>query len=179
MIIVTVLLIWYSILDMVDTAALQAYSLFGGLSAEQIGLIRPLMGTAIFEAGEVIIREGQPNDSIYFITEGRVDVTRCGVSIVELPEGQTFGEMELLDVMPTAATVTAVMPVKVVTISNRCVREVYARDPKVFGIVMMNLARDLSRRLRRMDELACDASLPNHTAFLRVPAGDEPAEYAR
>ncbi|PKL23881.1 MAG: cyclic nucleotide-binding protein [Spirochaetae bacterium HGW-Spirochaetae-3] len=143
---------------MVDTAALQAYSLFGGLSAEQIGLIRPLMGAAIFEAGEIIIAEGKPNDSIYFIIEGRVGVSRRGVAIVELPEGQTFGEMELLDVMPSVATVTAVVPVRVVTISNRCVRAVYSRDPKVFGIVMMNLARDLSRRLRRMDELACDAA---------------------
>jgi len=156
---------------MVDTAALQAYSLFGGLSVEQIGLIRPLMGAAIFDTGEVIIREGQSNDSIYFITEGRVDVSRCGVSIVELPEGQTFGEMELLDVMPSVATVTAVVPVRVVTISNRCIRTVYSRDPKVFGIVMMNLARDLSRRLRRMDELACDAS-QSHTGFLRPPAED-------
>jgi len=150
---------------MVDTAALQAYSLFGGLSAEQIGLIRPLMGSAVFNEGDVIIREGEPNDSIYFIVEGRVQVSRRGIMIIELPEGQTFGEMELLDVMPSVATVTAAQPVRIVTISNRCVRTVYSRDPKVFGIVMMNLARDLSRRLRRMDELACDA--PDRIGFKR------------
>ncbi|MBU0927688.1 MAG: cyclic nucleotide-binding domain-containing protein [Spirochaetes bacterium] len=151
---------------MVDTAELQAYSLFGGLTVEQIGLIRPLMGTACFESGAQIIREGQPNDSIYFILEGRVDVSRCGVVIITLPEGQTFGEMELLDVMPSVATITAVGPVRVVTISNRCIRTVYQRDPKVFGIVMMNLARDLSRRLRRMDEMACDAD-EKPAGFLR------------
>lgn len=149
---------------MVDVAALQSYSLFGGLSAEQIGLIKPLMGSATFEAGAVILREGEPNDSIYFIVEGKVEVSRRGVFIIELPEGQTFGEMELLDVQPSAATVSAAVPVHIVTISNRCIRTVYSRDPKVFGIVMMNLARDLSRRLRRMDEIACDS--PDHQSFI-------------
>jgi len=159
---------------MVDTGTLQAYSLFGGLTAEQIGLIRPLMGTALFNAGETIIHEGDPNDSIYFIVEGRVEVSRCGVRIVELPEGQTFGEMELLDVMPSVATVTACVPVRLVIISNKCIRTVYSRDPKVFGIVMMNLARDLSRRLRRMDEMACASPDPS-TGFLRESPAGEPA----
>ena len=36
--------------------------------------------------------------------------------------------MELLDVMPSVATVEASVPVKVVTISNRCVRAVYERE---------------------------------------------------
>lgn len=139
--------------------------MFGGLTAEQIGLIKPLMGSADFNAGDVIIHEGEPNDSIYFIVEGKVEVSRRGILIIELPEGQTFGEMELLDVMPSVATVTAAVPVRIVTISNRCIRAVYSRDPKVFGIVMMNLARDLSRRLRRMDEMACDS--PDNDAFLR------------
>ncbi|MBN2874436.1 MAG: cyclic nucleotide-binding domain-containing protein [Spirochaetales bacterium] len=152
---------------MVDTADLQDYSLFGGLTTEQIELIRPLMGSASFAAGEAIITEGQPNDSIYFIIEGRVDISRQGVHIVDLPEGQTFGEMELLDIMPSVATVTAAVPVRVAIISNRCVRTIYSHDAKVFGIVMMNLARDLSRRLRHMDEIACDTTGTN-TAFLRV-----------
>ena len=158
----------YSIRYMVDTAALQAYSLFGGLTVDQIGLIRPLMGTAHFNIGEVIIKEESPNDSIFFIIEGRVMVSRRGVKLTELPEGQTFGEMELLDVMPSAATVSAASDVSVVIISNRCIRSVYQRDPKVFGIIMMNLARDLSRRLRHMDEIACDGgTVPS--AVLHAP----------
>jgi CRP/FNR family transcriptional regulator, cyclic AMP receptor protein len=141
---------------MIETAKLQACSLFGGLSAEQIDVIRTCMTFAAFNPGDIIMREGEPNDSIYFMYEGKVEVSRRGTFLVELPEGQTFGEMELLDIMPSAATVTALTSVKVATISNTCVRTIYAKEPKVFGIMMMNLARDLSRRLRRMDELACD-----------------------
>lgn len=158
---------------MIDAAAFQAYSLFGGLTTPQIDIIRPLMGSASFAPGQDIIAEGQSNDSIYFIVEGRVQVSRCGVPIVELPEGQTFGEMELLDVMPSVATVSAITTVSVVTISNRSIRAVYARDPNVFALVMMNLARDLSRRLRHMDELACDA--PEQERYLRPHSDQRPS----
>jgi CRP/FNR family transcriptional regulator, cyclic AMP receptor protein len=149
---------------MIDTEKLQACSLFGGLSAEQITAIRACMTFASFKAGEAIMREGESNDSIYFILEGTVEVSRRGIFIVELPEGQTFGEMELLDIMPSAATVKALAHVRVATISNTCVHTIYKNEPKIFGIMMMNLARDLSRRLRRMDELVCDS--PDQTEHL-------------
>jgi CRP/FNR family transcriptional regulator, cyclic AMP receptor protein len=154
---------------MIDTAKLQACSLFGGLSAEQITVIHTCMTFASYDAGEAIMHEGASNDSIYFILEGTVEISRRGTFIVELPEGQTFGEMELLDIMPSVATVKALTTVKVATISNKCMHTIYANEPKVFGIMMMNLARDLSRRLRRMDELACDSPdkadhLDEHTA---------------
>jgi CRP-like cAMP-binding protein len=136
---------------MIDTASLQKYSLFGGLLPEEIERIRPLMGRQDFPAGELVMREGQANDRIHFIVEGRVEVSRRGVVLVELGEGETFGEMELLDVMPSAATVKALSPLSVATISNKAIHEIFRMDPRSFALIIMNLARDLSRRLRRMD----------------------------
>lgn len=141
---------------MIPSERLQAYSLFGGLTPDQVDIVRACMRVETFEPGQTLMKEGEPNDSIFFILEGSVEVRRHGTFIVELPEGQTVGEMELLDVMPAVATVVAVGALKVAAISNSCVRSVYASDPKAFGLMMMNLARDLSRRLRRMDELTCD-----------------------
>ncbi|HCO48363.1 MAG TPA: cyclic nucleotide-binding protein, partial [Spirochaetaceae bacterium] len=53
------------------------------------------------------------------------------------------------------ATITALEPLEVVTISNRALYEISKIDTKAFALMVMNLARDLSRRLRRMDEMAC------------------------
>jgi CRP/FNR family cyclic AMP-dependent transcriptional regulator len=138
---------------MVDTASLQKYSLFGGLLPEEIDRIKPLLGHETFAAGSRMIIEGEPNDRIYFILEGKAEVSRRGVLLVELSEGETFGEMELLDVMPSAATVTAVSPLEAATISNRAIHEIFRMDSRIFALFIMNLARDLSRRLRRMDAL--------------------------
>ena len=136
---------------MVDTASLQKYSLFGGLLPDEIDRIKPLLGYATYAAGDKVQREGEPNDRICFIIEGRVEVSRHDVCLDELGEGETFGEMELLDVMPSVATITALTPLSIATISNRAVHEMFRMDSKVFALIMMNLARDLSRRLRRMD----------------------------
>jgi len=140
---------------MIDINTLQKYSLFGGVTSEQIENIKPLLSSAHFEAGECPQIEGQPNDKIFFILSGEVDIIKQGVVIARLKEGETFGEMELLDIMPSIATVRAVTPLEVVTISNRALYEISKRDLKTFSMMIMNLARDLSRRLRRMDELAC------------------------
>jgi CRP-like cAMP-binding protein len=137
---------------MVDSQALQRYSLFGGLLPAQIEQIIPLMQQETYEPGVDIIVEGSPNDKIRFIIEGSVSVIKGDTLIWDLTEGSTFGEMEVLDVMPSAATIRAKTRVTAMSMSNKMLREVYKRDIKCFSLMLMNLARDLSRRLRNADE---------------------------
>ena len=130
------------------------YSLFGGLLARDIDNIRSLIEDRIYEVGKTLISQNKANDSIFFILEGRVEVVKDGIVLIELGEGETVGEMELLDIMPAAATVRVLVRTTVGRISNRAVHEIFKTDQKSFAIMMMNLARDLSRRLRRMNEIA-------------------------
>lgn len=139
---------------MVDIASLSKYSLFGALMPEEIGKIVPLLGSETYEAGQMIIGEGSLNGSIRFVLEGRIEVSRDGVRLNEIGEGDTFGEMEILDVMPAVANCRALTQVRVATISNKTLHDIFHLDAHIFAIIIMNLARDLSRRLRRMDELA-------------------------
>jgi CRP-like cAMP-binding protein len=141
---------------MVEAHHLQKYSLFGGLLEEQINQIVPLLQKEDYKPGDDIIVEGTPNDKIRFILEGRVAVVRNSVILSEFGEGDAFGEMEVLDVMPCAATIKALTATQVMSISNKNLREIYKIDLKSFSLIIMNLARDLSRRLRKMDEKAAD-----------------------
>jgi CRP-like cAMP-binding protein len=137
---------------MVESQALQHYSLFGGLLEEQIDQIRPLMEQEAYQSGDAIITEGSPNDKIRFILDGKVAVFKENIKLFEFGKGDAFGEMEVLDVMPSAATIRALSPTRVMSISNRTLREIYKIDIKTFSLLIMNLARDLSRRLRSMDD---------------------------
>jgi CRP-like cAMP-binding protein len=137
---------------MMEPSSLQKYSLFGGLLEEQIDKILPLMEQETYEAGANILVEDEPNDKIRFILEGRVVAVKKGLTLFEFKEGDAFGEMEVLDVMPTAATITTLTPTRVMSISNRALRSIYKQDVKVFSLMLMNLARDLSRRLRYVDD---------------------------
>jgi CRP-like cAMP-binding protein len=138
---------------MIEPSAFQRYSLFGGLLEEQIARIVPFMEEENYGPGEDIIVEGTPNNKIRFILEGKVAVLRENVVLSEFSEGDSFGEMEVLDVMPSAATIKALSNIKVMSISNKTLREIYKIDIKAFSLMIMNFARDLSRRLRRMDEM--------------------------
>jgi len=119
---------------------------------EQIEKILPLMELENFTADTVIISEGKPNDRIYFVLEGQVAVTKGELILSRFGEGEAFGEMEVLDVMPAIATIKTLSHVTVMSMSNKTLREIYKIDVKAFSLIVMNLARDLSRRLRRMDE---------------------------
>ncbi|MDR3335235.1 MAG: cyclic nucleotide-binding domain-containing protein [Treponema sp.] len=137
---------------MIESSALQKYSLFGGLLKDQIDQIRPMMELEAYGSGDTIMVEGATNDRIRFILDGRVAVIKKGVTLAEIGEGDFFGEMEVLDVMPSVATIKALVNTTVMAISNRGLREIYKTDATIFSLIIMNLARDLSRRLRRMDE---------------------------
>jgi CRP-like cAMP-binding protein len=137
---------------MITPSSLQKHSLFGGLLEDQIAAILPLMEQESYETGDDIIVEGKPNDRVRFILNGRVAVVKEHIILSEFQEGDAFGEMEILDVMPSAATIKALTPTKVMSLSNRALREIYKTDIKTFAIMVMNLARGLSRRLRLMDD---------------------------
>jgi CRP-like cAMP-binding protein len=139
---------------MVEPSALQKYSLFGGLLEDQIERIIPLMEQENYGPGDIIMAEGELNDRIRFILSGRVEVSKGGLGLAEFEVGDFFGEMEVLDVMPAAATIKALLPVELMSISNKSLRAIYKTDTQTFSMIIMNLARDLSRRLRRMDDRA-------------------------
>jgi CRP-like cAMP-binding protein len=135
----------------IKAADLQRHSLFGGILGDQIEVILPLMRSETFEPGAVIITEGQQSDRIYFILEGEVQASKNGIPLAAFKEGQFFGEMEVLDVMPAEATITTLKTARLISLSNSGLHELSKKDLKAFALIVMNLARDLSRRLREMN----------------------------
>jgi len=67
-----------------------------------------------FEAGEVVIRQGDAGDYFYIIREGRCRVTRAtkarpdGVRLAELGPGDSFGEEALISEKARNATITMI-----------------------------------------------------------------------
>jgi len=135
-----------------DIILLSKFALFGGLSEDQIDNIIPLMAEEEYNKDDIIIKEGKTNDKVYFIISGQVSVTKRDTFLYNYSEGDHFGEMEVLDVIPADATIKAVTPVNVITISNKALRAIYNIDVKTFSVITMNLTRDLSRRMRRLGE---------------------------
>jgi CRP-like cAMP-binding protein len=137
----------------IASAALQKYSLFGGLSDEQIERLLPYLEYSAFPAGAIIMHEGVYNDRVYFILEGTVEVRENNVELIEMHTGDSFGEMELIEIIPVVATIKALDDVVTLSLSNKKLHELYKNDIAAFAMIIMNLARELSRRLRRMNTI--------------------------
>lgn len=144
-----------------DHSLLQSYSLFGGINDQQLEKVIPYLKEENFLQGDIIIKEGNAGDKIFFITDGSVEVLKntCTPSgpedeqLAVLCKGDTFGEMELIDIEPSIATVKALDNTSTLTLSNKDLYDIYHQDMKIFTIIIMNLAREISRRLRKMDAL--------------------------
>jgi CRP-like cAMP-binding protein len=88
--------------------------LFAGLPTPRLeAAARSLVPVAV-EAGEAVIREGDPADRFYLVDAGSLRVSRRTESgeetLRELGPGAVFGEIGLLRNVPRTATVTATSP---------------------------------------------------------------------
>ncbi len=53
-----------------------------------------------------------------------------------------------------SASIRALEPVNALSLSNGDLLKIYQTDMPTFTLIVLNLARELSRRLRRLDEFA-------------------------
>jgi CRP-like cAMP-binding protein len=82
------------------------------LSAQAAAAVLPEFDWRSYEAGQVIIREGDRADEFFILVDGEADVSRSDHSgavtvIARLESGDYFGEMGLLQGTLRNATVTA------------------------------------------------------------------------
>lgn len=154
---------------MIDLTSLHQHSLFGGITEGQIEEIRAFFNEEVYEKGDFIEREGERGDRIFFITDGGVEIikklkfSKGYRQLLILTEGETFGEMELIDVQPCAASVRALENTRTLTLTNRGLYGISKLNCRIFSILIMNLARDISRRLRKEDEMLAEIQSSKYT----------------
>ncbi len=89
---------------------LRAVDLFRALTPIQLTDIAEKMTRHRFAAGDTIIREGEPGEEFYLISDGEVDVMRADHEVARLGRGDFFGEVALISGEPRNATVMATEP---------------------------------------------------------------------
>ncbi|MDX1647978.1 MAG: cyclic nucleotide-binding domain-containing protein [Longimicrobiales bacterium] len=100
--------------------------------------------------GQAIIREGEPIDSLFFVTGGSFRVTTGaeGTEIARLQTGEVVGEISYVDRRPPTATVTAVEDARVLAIPRDRLTEKLEEDPRFASRFYKAVATFLADRLR-------------------------------
>lgn len=141
----------------INAEILRDIGLFGGLDDESLTILARELPTLHVEVGETVVEEGDLAREMFVVVGGELEVVKRGprggeFRVALFGPGDWFGEMSILDVMPRSATVRAVAPTMLVRVTNEHVEKLlYRRDLKAYSLLIMNIARELSRRLRVAD----------------------------
>ena len=96
-----------------------------------------------FERDEVVFMQGDFGDKLYFIVRGEVEILIDGVVARTLHAGDSFGEIALVSNNPRAATVRAVSPLDVVSVSRSAFERLLAHLPGMHDTMHQIIARHL------------------------------------
>lgn len=134
---------------------MQTVALFEGLTEAQLSRLVEISDEEIFGEDEVIFAQGEIGDRLYFVVEGQVEVrlsmgpNQPERSQVFLGRGQAVGEMALLDQGPRSASIVSGQNGTVLrSISHETFTELCSVDTAIGYVIMRNIARDLSVKLR-------------------------------
>lgn len=112
----------------VTWAMLARVPLFARLGASEIVDIMRLLRAQAIEAGEVLVRRGDPASSMYFITVGEVEI-ELPSQRVRLSNGAFFGEIALLHRTKRSGTVTATRKTKLLALDAQDFHALIERLP--------------------------------------------------
>src|ERR687887_214447 len=135
------------------TAILQKVPLFGQLAPSELERVAEITRERSYPRNSVILFEDDPGDALYVVAKGQVKVVLIGedgreVILSVLGEGEFFGEMALIDDEPRSAHVIAMEDSTLLVLRREDFQGILEHSA---GIALA-LLRELSRRLRRVDE---------------------------
>lgn len=129
---------------------------FRHLSYEEREELEQLLEPASFAAGETVFEEGGPEERLYVITSGTLEVykeviagRRQRLATVEAPT--VVGEMGLLTEPRAAASVEAKTPVEAQGIDRDRLLEMLDADSPAACKVLYEIGRTLAQRMDRTD----------------------------
>jgi CRP/FNR family transcriptional regulator, cyclic AMP receptor protein len=146
---------------MQGTPSLRDVPFFRHLTDEELEELEELLEPAGFEAGETIFEEGGPEERLYVITAGTVEVHKMvlpgrhqHLATIEAPT--VVGEMGLLTEPRAAASVQARTPIQAYAIDRDRFLERLDDDSPAACKVVHEIGRTLANRMARTNKTIAD-----------------------
>jgi MFS superfamily sulfate permease-like transporter len=129
--------------------------LMQGLDAAQQAALATRLERVRLDAGEVLFRAGEPGDRVYVLAQGSITILsgapeerKAVRRLASFTPGVIFGETAMLDGGGRTATAVADRPSVAYVLTRESLDAVRRTDPALASQILLNLARQLSARLR-------------------------------
>lgn len=134
--------------------ALSEMDIFAGFSEKEIKIVESRLVLENYMSGDVIIREGDRDRDLFMLARGMVSVkmqlqnNRRERRLNSITAGVTFGEIALLDNKPRSADVVTESDVTIYRLTYDKFLDLQQSEPNVANKLILNMALNLSTRLR-------------------------------
>jgi CRP/FNR family transcriptional regulator, cyclic AMP receptor protein len=132
-------------------------AIWGGTTDRQRQEIFKLLEIGTFKEGEYVFRKGDEPSHVYIVKKGKIGllITEKDVNLEKkvLGIGECFGEASLMAMQRHTTTAVALEESEVMVLSKQALLQLRNEDIQLFALLMMNIARELARRLKLTDDI--------------------------
>lgn len=152
---------------------LKMVTIFAGFTDEELRHI--CNSCMLFEApkGEVIISEGSEASEILILLKGTaaivLDIKNDPIEIMEFGPGSCIGEASVIGIQPHSASVVVVKDTVLMVLYRQVLMHLFNHDKQLFSLLILNIARELARRLHHTDTLLLQYGRMNKSYELMHP----------
>jgi len=127
---------------------------FNDLSDENLKFVSQMLELFFYEKNKFIFKEGEIQDSVFFITEGSVAVLKNAEKgqqekLAEFSAPQVIGEMALISPGTRSATIVALTSVYVVRFSCASFEKIIKTKPDLAINILRKAGNTVSTRLKK------------------------------
>jgi hypothetical protein len=141
-----------SVTGQIDARALRRVKILANMSDEQLERFAQFMQVEKVPQWTVIVKQGDPGDTMYLILEGelrvRINVAGKETILTTLSVGEFFGDISLFDQGPRSADVVANCDSVLVKISASSFGELAKAAPETATPFLLAIGRTLTARIR-------------------------------
>jgi len=130
---------------------LRTFTIFEGMGVRELHAIASVMTVELFQPGDIMIKEGEENSSIYLVVSGKVTVyggygTPNQTEKATIGPGSFLGELSLFTRMAPNATCVAAEPAEAYVLRHHQFQEIM----RVYPQIGINLCRFFTMKLRQV-----------------------------
>ena len=172
-----------------DPEQLRRIEIFSELDQSLLRTVAGRLASERYEVGQTAVRQGEPGDRFFIIAQGKVEVSTTGthgeaLRLAILGEGDHFGATALLQDKPRNATVTALTPSVLLSLSSSDFGELLGQAPALRAGLERMIEEQRRRRehVNEFGESRIDIS-SGHQGEAELPEtfvdyDEEPREYS-
>jgi CRP-like cAMP-binding protein len=132
-------------------------AIWGGVTDTQRQEIFAKLEIATFKQGEYVFRKGDEPSHIYIVKSGKIGLMIADKEVTlekkVLESGECFGEASLMAMQRHTTNAVALEDSQVMVLSRQSLLQLRNEDIQLFALLMMNIARELARRLKLTDDI--------------------------